>query len=233
MLQWVSGLLVLKFREKLHSIPVQPDYSVLCSQLALETNFARFFTASTCAHGDDLAEFYIEDFPYVMNNSHTRKEEMEVKVETFRLFIQIDRRGNFKGHRLWKACIGERELTAEEAYLFMSTYLFGTAHVQIHALANWGVITHKFENPFLRRMSVITVMYNYYGFTFFTRIISNFSSNLSLTFTERSISSQNLEARVLQRLLVMYSYSAWDSKVVFYPIHTCIKSHLTQGLSLS
>ncbi len=169
--------MVLKFREKLHSIPVQPDYSVLCSQLALETSFARFFTkfvrrtASTCAHGDDLAEFYIEDFPYVMNNCHTRKEEMEMKVETFQLFIQIDRRGNFKGHRLWKACIGERELTAEEAYLFMSTYLFGTAHVQIRALANWGVIPHKFENPFLRRMSVITVMYNYYGFTFFTRII--------------------------------------------------------------
>lgn len=181
MFQWIWGFLVLKFREKFlkkHWIQTQPDYAALCGQLALEThfaiNFSKFVEESddAIAHAHDVAaEFCIEDFPYVINNSQVGKEELELKQEKLRLLIALKKKEKLEGHRLLKAWIGEKELTAQETYMFMSLRIFTSGHAQIHALANWAVNPQNFANPFLRRMSIITVVYNYYGLNVFNRVV--------------------------------------------------------------
>lgn len=178
MFQWIWGFLVLKFREKFlkrHWIRTQPDYAALCGQLALETHFAINFSKfveepdDALAHADGVAaEFCIEDFPCVINNSQVGKQELELKQEKLRLLIALTK---LAGHRLLKAWIGEKELTAQETYMFMSLRMFTSGHVQIHALANWAVNPQNFANPFLRRMSIITVVYNYYGLNVFNRVV--------------------------------------------------------------
>ena len=174
-LNWAMGLVVLKFREKFCQIH-QPDYNALCGQLALGTNFAAHFTRfveesdyedSATHTRDAVAEFCVEDFSYVINSGHTG---LELKHETLRVLIQL-KKDDKERHRLWKAWVGRKELTAQEAYLFINLRVFSAGHAQTHAIANWGVNPENYANPFLRKMSVITVMYNYYGLNGFNRVI--------------------------------------------------------------
>lgn len=46
-------------------------------------------------------------------------------------------------------------------------YTSSQAHVAVHAYANWGVNVEDDVDPFVRRMSIITVVYNHQGFGLF------------------------------------------------------------------
>ena len=49
-----------------------------------------------------------------------------------------------------------------DACVLLFLVLTGQVHTQIHAYANWGLNVYA-PHPFVRRMSVCTVMYNYFG----------------------------------------------------------------------
>jgi hypothetical protein len=52
-----------------------------------------------------------------------------------------------------------------------STIIVAAQHVKLHAMANWGINLDDSlndVNPFLRRNSVVTAMYNFFGKTLFS-----------------------------------------------------------------
>lgn len=72
--------------------------------------------------------------------------------------------------RFVKAKLDDINLTAKEATILLWFNTIAAQHVKLHSAANWGVNVEKVvkeTNPFFRRMSVTTVMYNYFGYTAF------------------------------------------------------------------
>jgi len=62
------------------------------------------------------------------------------------------------------------ELNASEALILLWYNTISAQHVKIHALGNWGVNINddiKEANPFFQRNSLVSVIYNYFGFTSF------------------------------------------------------------------
>ena len=54
--------------------------------------------------------------------------------------------------------------------LTLTELSFAAQHVKLHAMANWGVNVDEAladVNPFFRQSSVVTVLYNYFGYTSF------------------------------------------------------------------
>ena len=85
---------------------------------------------------------------------------MEI-IPKFRVFIDLDE------CKLTKAIINkDRILSAQDVLVLIFFHNISTNHVKVHAYSNWAVndIT---SNNFIRRMSVISVMYNYIGYTGF------------------------------------------------------------------
>jgi len=101
---------------------------------------------------------------FAWNNFETVDSNYELSVAPF-LRIDID----LTAKRMKDAFLGTRKLTAQEAYILLAFNGVSHAHPKIHALANWGVNPQS-SQPFFRWMSVVTVMYNYFGFSTFVRI---------------------------------------------------------------
>ena len=73
--------------------------------------------------------------------------------------------------RMVKCKMDDETLTASEALILLWYNTISAQHVKLHAHGNWGVnIEHdaKALNPFLHTSSLVTVIYNYFGFTCFT-----------------------------------------------------------------
>lgn len=83
------------------------------------------------------------------------------------LWIELD----LESKCMVKAVMDGRELTAEEAVILLWHHNISAGHVKLHAFANWGVNIDA-PDPFVRRNSIITVMYNYFGFTVFKGLAS-------------------------------------------------------------
>ena len=49
------------------------------------------------------------------------------------------------------------------------------AQVRMHAIANWGVAGSSTADAFVSWMSAVTVMYNYFGYTWFPRVAALWS----------------------------------------------------------
>jgi len=64
------------------------------------------------------------------------------------------------------ATFGDRCLEPDEALVLVSLAMIGMAHPQVHAFANWAVNPSS-PNSFLRRCSIVTIMFNHYGVTGF------------------------------------------------------------------
>ncbi|CAK0809288.1 unnamed protein product [Prorocentrum cordatum] len=78
------------------------------------------------------------------------------------LYVEVD----LEQKSMVSAEFDRQHLTAEEAMTLVWFHLIFANHVKIHALANWGTNVHS-HDPCLRRNSVATVAYNYFGYTVF------------------------------------------------------------------
>ncbi len=80
--------------------------------------------------------------------------------------IDID----LKSRKMIKCKMDDDQLNASEALILLWYNTISAQHVKLHALGNWGVNIgddSKTINPVLHTNSLVTVIYNYFGFTSF------------------------------------------------------------------
>ena len=65
------------------------------------------------------------------------------------------------------AVLDDTEVSAKQTTILVAFHNWGILHPKLHAFANWAVNVENYENPHLRQASVITVMYNHFGFRSF------------------------------------------------------------------
>lgn len=107
----------------------------------------------------NVAGFFFADFPYVDNNLDYQVANL------FAVDIDLDTK------KFVKAKLDDMDLTASDTLILLWFNSFATQHVKLHAMANWGTNSHMSldeTNPFLRRNSVVTSIYNYFGYTSFS-----------------------------------------------------------------
>ena len=74
--------------------------------------------------------------------------------------------------RMINCHLDDEQLSASEAVILLYFNTISAQHVKLHAFGNWGVNIDneaKEVNPFLQRNSLITVAYNFFGFSMFPR----------------------------------------------------------------
>ena len=103
---------------------------------------------------------YLSDFPYIDN---------EGNMQVAKLFIvEID----LSTKKMINCRMDEDFLSASEAVILLYFNTVSAQHVKIHAYANWGTNVEdevKEVNHFLHRNSVVSVAYNFFGFSMFPR----------------------------------------------------------------
>ena len=121
----------------------------------------------------------LESFSNILHFSHIENFDA---VFHFDDFVWIDDSGNIAIYERLKIIIDLKEnimkdastdftkLTAEEVMILLWYHTIITGHVKIHVVANWSVLTNS-PNQLIRRNSIITVMYNYFGNTLFPYIL--------------------------------------------------------------
>jgi hypothetical protein len=170
---WMSASVKLVLRERLHKagfLTVKPcDYPRTVAKLCLDgmesINFKGIETAET---GEQLAVFLWRNISFI------RMDASVGKVGAFKILVDLTSR------RMVEATIDGDQVSAKKALtLLWFDTVFGT-HVKIHAMANWG-IAHQAENLQIKWMQWCTVMYNFFGFTTFTRTITEFWYRVGFT----------------------------------------------------
>ena len=102
--------------------------------------------------------FLSTDFPYVDNKGKMRTAGI------FAVYIDLDTK------KMIKCNMDGDQLAPSQALILLWYNTVGAQHVKIHAFANWGVSIGddvKKLNPFLHRNSIVTVAYNYFGYSRF------------------------------------------------------------------
>ena len=125
----MRGNTIQCFRESLHRrgwlrLDETTDYSILCSKLALNTSFVLHLhsiaePASSVESPCSIAEFIVNDFPYVLNHG----EKMTFHQGRFRLQITLDKHDH-KNHRATTACLDGEQIPMQDAYILLASFLF-------------------------------------------------------------------------------------------------------------
>jgi len=144
-------------------VKINCDYAALAATLLLEQTQAMHYYGCTNKDGKkespNIAGFFFDDFPYV---------DADCEFQIAALFaVEID----LDTKRFHGAKLGDDNLTAKETVILLWFNTIAAQHVKLHAMANWGVnLDDSLEgvNSFLRQNSVVTVMYNFFGFTAFS-----------------------------------------------------------------
>eukprot|EP00975_Prorocentrum_lima_P025814 5431421-Prorocentrum_lima.AAC.1 len=83
---------------------------------------------------------------------------------TMKLFtVDVD----LDNKRMVQSTLDEHTLTEKETVVVICWIWAAVAHVGLHSVANWGINLEQGLNPFLRRMGVVTAIYNFYGLRIF------------------------------------------------------------------
>merc|ERR1719433_895468 len=158
---WATGLAKLRIREILHSwgwiTPAPIDYPKVCADAILNTHLALHYQKMRKSGGEIIGVFLIRDFPHVTDDMEFHQDDLLMEVD-------------LKQKVLIEAKLGKTVLDPTDAIMYLGIRLFFAGHVQLHAMGNWGT-NPQVSNWFVKRMSTITVMYNYFGRTVFSRLI--------------------------------------------------------------
>ena len=165
---WMKGITILKIRDFLHRRGwIKPKPVVieeLIAKLCLEQTQAIHYYAKTKKGSKlgNVAGFFFANFPYI-------DEDCEYQIaDLFAVDIDLDTK------RFVKAKFDDENLTASETLILLWFNTIAAQHVKLHALANWGVnLSDAIQdtNPFLLRNSVVTTIYNYFGYSCFRGFI--------------------------------------------------------------
>lgn len=161
-LLWKTNLtwfMIRKYLVRIGILEVKPvDLRELVGKLCLEQSQVINYYA--CTKGSTkIAGLFFADFPYIDN---------DCKYQVADLFVvDID----LSTKKMVKARLDDKDITPSKALILLWFNTIGAQHVKLHALANWGVNTDpslKDTNPFFYRNSLVTTIYNYFGFTCFS-----------------------------------------------------------------
>lgn len=161
---WMKGITILSIRQFFFKRgiikPIPFDINELIGTLCLEQTQAIHYYARTkpgSALGN-VAAFFFADFPYIDENN-----EYQV-ADLFAVDIDLDTK------KFVKAKMDDENLNASETLILLWFNTIAAQHVKLHSLANWGVNLNdnlKETNPFLLRNSVVTTVYNFFGYSCF------------------------------------------------------------------
>jgi len=157
---WVSGLCKLALRKWLckvgivHPKPYNP--AEIVGRLCLEGTMAIHYSSMT--EDKKVATFSFSNFPTIDADGNAKI------CDLFVVYIDLETKC------MVEAKLDNVSLTADEALILCWFNTIASNHVKLHALANWG-INNEAEawkhDSFVARSSLVTVMYNYFGYTCF------------------------------------------------------------------
>lgn len=166
---WLKGTCILRFRIMLVKLglmkkPVPDDIEGLIATFCLEQTQVINYFARTKKDSElgNIAGFFFADFPYIDNDLNYKVADL------FAVDIDLDTK------KFVKAKLDDLNLDAMETFILLWFNTIAAQHVKLHAMANWGINDHislKETNPFLRRNSVVTTIYNYFGYTSFSTFL--------------------------------------------------------------
>ena len=166
---WFKGTMIMRFRIFMIKLGLMKlkeceDMESLIAVFCLEQTQVINYFAKT-KEGSELgnvAGFFFANFPYVDTN-------LEYKVaDLFAVDIDLDTK------KFVKAKLDDMDLTPSDTLILLWYNTIAAQHVKLHAMANWGLNDHislEETNPFLRRNSIVTTIYNYFGYTCFSGFI--------------------------------------------------------------
>lgn len=162
---WLSGSVILLIRHYLHKrglIKPKPfDGEAVVSNLLLESAIAIHYQGmKRNEEGNLIAGFFFPDFPIVTQDGGFAVADL--------LQVDID----LKKKRMVCAKIDDKELSAREVVILIFFYTISAFHVKLHSISNWAINLEKPQmqrNPFVARNSVITTLYNYFGYSTFSK----------------------------------------------------------------
>jgi len=76
-----------------------------------------------------------------------------------------------ESRRLKYASLNGNPLTAREALTLIAFDASFGSHVRLHAIANWSICSTGAVDEFIQSRSALTGMYNYFGYTWFPRVV--------------------------------------------------------------
>lgn len=137
------------------------DVERLVGTLCLEGSQVIHYFAKTKDNSKlgNIAGFFFADFPYIDNDLNYKIADL------FAVDIDLNTK------RFVKAKLDNVDLTADDALILLWFNAISAQHVKVHAMANWGVNCHpsiKSTNPFLYQNSVVTTIYNFFGYSGFS-----------------------------------------------------------------
>jgi hypothetical protein len=174
MVLWKKGTFVLRLREflikrGLLKFKECKDMEALVGKMCLELSQVINYFAKTKKDSElgNIAGFFFANFPYVDNDLNYQVANL------FAVDIDLDTK------RFVKAKLDDTNLTASEALILLWFNNVAAQHVKLHAMANWGINQHislEETNPFLRQNSVVTAIYNYFGYSTFSRFFETWEN---------------------------------------------------------
>jgi hypothetical protein len=148
-------LLKLLVREYLYTkewlrIPVV-DYANLCARFvfACPTLVILYQQIERAENRNPMALFEIKDMPYFTDDGKHHRKNLKFNIDLVKQTVD-------------SATFGNEKIAACDLYMLLWWYS-QTVHIQTHALANWGC-DNESKDSFVKRMSVITTVYNFFGY---------------------------------------------------------------------
>ena len=160
---WAKGLFVLKAREFLFQhgfIKPKGGYEPrkLVSKLLMESCCCPLHYVGT---QDRVATFIFDSFPMLDNHGD------KIQAAFLKVTVDLDKK------EMIDAYLHTRQLSPDDTVCLLWFNTISADHVKIHSLANWAAPDDT-ENTkffsFYHRMSAISILYNYFGFTVFPKI---------------------------------------------------------------
>jgi hypothetical protein len=160
---WVGGVAKLVYRDfwfrRGRLTPKKLDAEDLAAKLVLESAIAIHYQGKkTDENGNLIATFAFPDFPTVM------KDGTFCVADLFQVNVDLNKK------RMVSSFLDDKELNASEASILLFYYTISAFHVKIHSYANWGLnlgAEQKKKNPIPFRSAMVTVIYNYFGYSSF------------------------------------------------------------------
>ncbi len=169
---WITGSVTLIIRDKLYRmgwIEAAPvDYPTVVGKLCLESALAIHYNGKKKdADGNLVANFAVSDFPGVLQDG------------SYKVFDLLTVDINLNTKRMVKGRLDDKELDAKEMTILLFFYTVSAFHVKLHSVSNWAINMEPAQmkkNPFIGRNSVITTIYNYFGYTVFPSFFETWKS---------------------------------------------------------
>ncbi|GFH47167.1 hypothetical protein CTEN210_03642 [Chaetoceros tenuissimus] len=160
---WLGGVAKLVYRDFLYRrgrlTPKKLDADDLAAKLVLESAISIHYQGKkTDENGDLIATFAFPDFPMVMKDGSFHVADL------FQVNVDLNKK------KMVSSFLDDKELNASETSILLFYYTISAFHVKLHSYANWGLnlgAEQKKKNPIPFRSAMVTVIYNYFGYTSF------------------------------------------------------------------